>query len=452
MGVELWRRSSRLTPGIPPLSQDDQIHVFFNQSEASVYTDPYRQIQRYGDDLEQIILDAIDQATQSIDVAVQELTLPRIAEALARKANAGVEVRIILENNYSQPWSNRDRNWLSDQDDYTRGKYDNLLALGDQNGDGRISAAEAAAQDAVLILQNAQLPIIDDTADGTKGTGLMHHKFMVVDDRWVMTGSANWTLSGLHGDMVAPESRGNANALLRIDSPELAAIYTDEFQVMWGDGPEGQHDSLFGAPKPARAPRRVDLSGSAVIVQFAPNTANTPWEQTVNGLIEQTLQQAQNSVDLALFVFTEQELADQLAVKAQSGVQVRALIDRSFIYRSYSEALDMLGVTLPDHNCRYEKDNRVWQSPMTAVGYPETADGDKLHHKFAVIDDSIVIIGSHNWSKSANTQNDENILLIQNRTVAQHFQREFERLYRDANLGSTAYLQNKIREAQRDCG
>jgi phosphatidylserine/phosphatidylglycerophosphate/cardiolipin synthase-like enzyme len=447
-----WRAMPALRPTIDVLPQDQHIQVFFNQSAASVYTDPYRHLQRYGDDLEQVILEAIDSATRSIDVAVQELNLPKIAQALRQKARMGVPVRLILENSYNQPWSHRDTGWLAQQDDYTRAKYENLLAFGDANGDGRISPAEAEDRDAILILQKARLPIVDDTADGTKGTGLMHHKFMVVDGRWVITGSANWTLSGIHGDISLPESRGNANALLQIDSPELAKLYTQEFNLMWGDGPGGQTDSVFGAPKPARSPQRVEAPNSSLIVQFAPNSANTPWEQTVNGLIGQALQQAKRSVDLALFVFSDQEIVNRLATRSQTGVQVRALIDRSFVYRNYSEALDMLGVTLPDHRCRYEKNNQPWPRPITSVGYPNLPEGDKLHHKFAVIDQSIVIIGSHNWSQSANTQNDENILLIQNPTVARHFHREFERLYQDANLGSTAYLQNQTAKLRQKCG
>ena len=74
------------------------------------------------------------------------------------------------------------------------------MAFVDINQDGRLSPEEIAQRDALSILAQASIPIIDDTADGTKGSGLMHHKFMVVDRQTVITGSANWTMSGIHGD------------------------------------------------------------------------------------------------------------------------------------------------------------------------------------------------------------------------------------------------------------
>lgn len=154
------------------LPQDPYIQVFFNQAETSFYQDPYRRIRRSGDNLEEVLLNAINQATTSIDVAVQELNLPMLAQALIDKAQTGVSVRVILDNQYSHAWSKRDLNWVRQQDDYSRGKYENLFAFGDIDGNGRVSPDEAAKRDAILMLRQANIPIVDDTDDGTKGSGL----------------------------------------------------------------------------------------------------------------------------------------------------------------------------------------------------------------------------------------------------------------------------------------
>ena len=86
------------------LIQDKFVRAYFNhrQTKTQTFVDPYRQIARSGDDLEAIIIREIATANSSIDLAVQELNLPRIAQALAKKHLAGVEVKVILDNNYSR--------------------------------------------------------------------------------------------------------------------------------------------------------------------------------------------------------------------------------------------------------------------------------------------------------------------------------------------------------------
>lgn len=434
IGSSVWRITAApnsnptLQPALSPLPQDPYIQVFFNQSEASVYTDPYRHIERYGDDLEQIVITAIDQASTTVDVAVQALNLPRVAEALVKSAQRGVNVRLILENQYASP-----------------------------------DPSDPDQTNTLQTLSSGHIPLIDDTADGSKGSGLMHHKFLVIDRHWVLTGSANLTLSGIHGDADEPTSRGNANAFLKIDSPALANLFTAEFNQMWGDGPGAQSDSRFGLkkgnsranvnsqPTVQRISLPTDGTASSITLQFSPSSPKSPWSQSVNGLISRTLSQSTRSIDLALFVFSEQRIANQLETQTQSGTKLRVLIDPAFVYRSYSEALDILGIALPDQRCQLEANNRPWQKPVESVGLSRLPPGDKLHHKFAVIDGKTVIVGSHNWSHAANTQNDEALLVIENAVVAAHFDREFERLYRNSMTGNTPWLQRKAQESQQRC-
>ncbi len=155
-------------------------------------------------------------------------------------------------------------------------------------------------------------------------------------------------------------------------------------------------------------------------------------------------------MNLALFVLTEQPLANILAQRHQKGIEIKALIDPSFAFRYYSEGLDLLGVAL-SNKCRYEPDNQPWQNPINTLGVPDLARGDKLHHKFGLIDDKIVITGSHNWSRAANHQNDEALVIIDNPTVAAHFDREFQYLYRTAKLGLPETIKNRIEQDRKNC-
>ncbi len=435
-----------------PLEQDPFIQVYFNhnQSQGADYKEPYRQLTRPGDNLEQLVVDAISSATSTVDIAIQELRLPKIAQALVQKHQAGVKVRVIIDNSYNRPWSDFIQQEVDKLDTRKKQRYQEFISLADRNGDGKLSEKEIYERDALIILRRAGVPVLDDTADGSQGTGLMHHKFLVVDGYTVVTGSANFTSSGIHGDFNAPESRGNANHLVQIKDTRLANILTEEFNLMWGDGLGGKSDSKFGLQKKIRKPQHLTIGETKVTVQFSPSSPSKPWSYSSNGLISNTLASATDSINLALFVFTEQNLVNSLEVSHRQGVKISALIDPSFAFRYYSEALDLLGVALSS-KCKYEPDNSPWQNPLASVGIPQLARGDKLHHKFAVVDKQIVITGSHNWSNAANHQNDELVLVLENPTIAAHFTREFNRLNQNAILGLPVAIQQKITEQEQSC-
>ena len=435
-----------------PLPQDPLIQAYFNHNlaQGANYTDPYRQEKRPGDNLEQIIIDSIATAEESVVVAVQEFRLPKIAQALAEKKRSGVDVRVIIEDDYRRSWSQYSQAEVNQMTNRDRSRYQAGFNFIDLNGDGTLTAAEIEQRDTLVILKNAGIPILDDTADGSKGSGLMHHKFIVIDQDQLVATSANFTLSGIHGDLNAPATQGNANNLLTIQSRELAQIFLEEFNLMWGDGVGGKPDSQFGLEKKARNFSSLMIGESEVSIHFSPTSKTKPWLESSNGFIGQNLAAANTAVNFALFVFSDQGIVDTLGKVHQNGTQVKGLIDSDFAYRYYSEGLDMLGVTLA-RNCQPENNNNPWASPVSSVGVPELAKGDKLHHKFAVVDQKTVVTGSHNWSASANHTNDEFVLVIKNPKVAAHYEQEFQRLYQDAQLGTPEWLQERVKSQEKEC-
>ncbi|MCT7992519.1 phospholipase D-like domain-containing protein [Laspinema olomoucense] len=420
-----------------PLPQDKYVQVYFNQNRAAEYTEPYREITRLGDDLEQLIVDSIDSATVSVDVAVQEFRLPKIASSLVQKHQAGVRVRVILENSYNQSFSELN----SGSDQRSKERYEELAHLID---------GKPTENDALVILRNAGVPVIDDTADGSKGSGLMHHKFVVVDGREVVVTSANFTTSDIHGDFRYENSRGNPNNLVKVQNQQLAKLFQQEFNLMWGDGPGRKTDSVFGVKKTFRPKQWINLGTSSVAVQFGGTGARVPYEHSVNGSIGQILSRAKTSVDMALFVFSEQKISNVLHERAKVGVNVQALIERSFAHRYYSEGLDLMGVQLPNQKCKFD-DNQLWAPNLAQVGVANLPHGDRLHHKFAVVDGQTVITGSHNWSAAANSSNDETLLVIHSPIVAAHFDREMQQLSDYASYGISDSLQSSLNKKLKRC-
>lgn len=433
------------------LVQNKSVRAYFNHrhTKNQTFTDPYRKIERSGDDLEAIIIQEIATAKFSIELAVQELNSPRIALALAKKHLAGIEVRVILDNNYSRSLAELTSAEINGLNKRDRQKYERFLELVDRDRNGKLSTAEIASRDGISILKQAGIKIIDDTADGSKGSGLMHHKFMVVDRQTVITGSANFTLSGLVGDINNPDSRGNVNHLLIINNNRVADLFSKEFNYMWGNT-DLEITSKFGLAKPWRAPKTISWADGSITVQFAPTSQRQPWSSSTNGAIANVLNKAEKSIDLALFVFSEQELADVLQSKNRAGIAVRGVFDASFAYRYYSEVLDLLGMTAY-FRCQIEDGNNPWVNSLNTVGTARLNPGDKLHHKFTVIDNKTIISGSQNWSKAANRINDEAVVIISNFTVAQHFVREFERLYHDVLLGIPLKKKQKLERQNQEC-
>jgi phosphatidylserine/phosphatidylglycerophosphate/cardiolipin synthase-like enzyme len=421
--------------GSPParLPLPEGIEVAFNHNPASRYRSPIDGRWRQGDDLEAFVLSGIEGAEREILVAIQDLSLPRIAQALAERHRQGVGVRVVLENTYSTPWSEQHPADLTPRERQRRAQ---LQALG--------------GGDAVAILRRAGVPVIDDTADGSAGSGLMHHKFVVIDGREVITGSSNFTASGMHGDPDDPSTRGNVNHLLRLHSRELAALFRLEFERMWGDGPGGAPDSRFGLAKDSGGLRWVRVGDTAVGVLFAPHRPSD--ERNGLRLLEELLQGTRRQLDLALFVFSDQRLGNVVGELHERGVAVRLLADPGFANRFFSEVLDLLGLELPDHRCIVQAENRPRRTPLPGVGTPRLSGGDKLHHKLAVIDRRRVITGSFNWSPSAAHTNDETLLVIDSARLAAHFEAEVDRLWRGAELGVTERLQRKRERMLQRCG
>ena len=431
---------------LPTLPQHPDIQVFFNQNQSSRYTDPYRKVNRLGDNLEKVMIENINQAKSSLDIAVQEFRLPNIANAIVEAKLRGVQVRLILENKYSRAWGELTPADVEKLDRRELDRFREFQKFADINGDGRLSEDELERRDGLYLIKSAGVDWIDDKADGSKGSGLMHHKFMVIDNQVTLFGSANLTMSDIHGDFNNPDTRGNANNLLRINSKDLATRFKQEFDLMWGDGTGKKTDSLFGTNKQSRKIDYLLIGGAQIRIKFSPEPRSAVREQTGNGLIATAISGSQKSVDMALFVYSDEYISKILEERQRNNVQIRALVEPRFAYRDYSATLDMWSLQ-STQDCKSEKSS-AWKQSIKTVGVPNLVSGDTLHHKFAILDRNTVITGSHNWSNAANYINDEVLVVIQNEIVASHYQREYERLYKGATFGPTAKL---VQETSKSC-
>lgn len=120
------------------------------------------------------------------------------------------------------------------------------------------------------------------------------------------------------------------------------------------------------------------------------------------------LNQATRSIDVAMYSFTDSDLAWALVRAHERGVKVRLYLDSEQAAGKYSKS-------------------RFFEGRGLAVRYYR-GEGI-MHHKFAVIDAKTVVTGSYNWTASAEERNRENALIIVDPGIATSYQAEFERLW-----------------------
>lgn len=422
------------------------IESYFNYNQAQSYEEPYRNITRPGDNLEQVILNQIYSAKKSIYLAVQELRLPLVARALVEKYQQGIDVRVVLEHDYNYNVLGQ-RDSGGDQNEYEASKLAELRAFVDLNQNGWFEKEELLKRDAIYILQDAQIPLMDDTADMSAGSGLMHHKFMIVDGVRTIVSTANFTMSCIHGDFTDSESRGNPNSMIVITSTSAAKIFLEEFYQLWGNGRRGN----FGLNKTYRGPQKIKIRNTELTIQFSPTSRRFNWAESVNGLIADEISKAEVSVHSALFAFSDQNLANAMHGVHAKGASIGVIVEPKFAFRDYSELLDLMGLQMLGPSCSYEPDNNPWAFPAETAAMAIPNRGDVLHHKFAVIDGHTTIMGSQNWSDSANHVNDETLIVIKHKKISDNYTKEYERVKKSARIGPPKWLKQSIKQREKDC-
>jgi phosphatidylserine/phosphatidylglycerophosphate/cardiolipin synthase-like enzyme len=154
------------------------------------------------------LIGVINKAQRSLDIAIYELDLDEIGDALLAARERGVAVRLVTDS-------------------------------------------DSLEEDETLIrLEEADLPIVPD-----ERSPIMHNKFVVVDGQAVWTGSWNFTANDTY--------RNNNNGIY-IQSPQLAQNYATEFEEMFSQESFGP-TSLSQTPNP-----RLQLGNTLIETCFAP--------------------------------------------------------------------------------------------------------------------------------------------------------------------------------------
>jgi|GEM_PF-869759 len=268
-------------------------------------------------------------------------------------------------------------------------------------------------QSSVAMLRDSGLHIIQRK----QSSGIMHNKFFVFDARdslqqnpGVFTGSLNFTFTGQNDDW---------NNAIDITNRPLALTYTKEFEEMWGTAGDigDTANAKFGSFKSDNTQHTFIVGGKTVECYFSPSDGT-------NAKIANALSTATSNISFALLSFTRQEIVDSMKKRNKNfNATVRGIMEQADV-------------------------PAVFDSLVTfAQMYKHTSTG-LFHHKYAIIDEgkttAKLITGSHNWSLSANTTNDENTLIIHNDTIVNLYLQEFEKRLKDVGSIITGNIFNDV--------
>lgn len=296
------------------------------------------------DDLREVIVGFIDGAEERLDIAVQELDDPAIADAILEARARGVTVSVVLELDY--------------------------LRAARRQAKPKIPGGKLEInRELHLSLLRSAIRVYSDF-----NTNIFHQKFIVRDRESVLTGSTNFTTTGVEK---------NLNHLVVVHDAGVARIFAREYREIrqghFGKLNEG-HD---------KAPSDVEVSRVPIRVLFAPDHA--PEME-----IMKQMAKADRRVDFAIFTFAKSSgIDDQMLLLRKANKTLRGALDRRMANQKWaaSRPLQAQGVKLS-----------VVPKRGTGVG--------KLHHKLMVIDEQVIIAGSFNYTGPANALNDENIIIL----------------------------------------
>lgn len=228
-----------------------------------------------------------------------------------------------------------------------------------------------------------------DTAFTREVSGLMHNKFFIIDNQYIWTGSTNITDSCM---------TMNANDSIVIISKDLANIYTKEFNQMF------EQEKFHTLKEPSANNEKIPINyKTSVSVYFSPK--DDPVQKGVIPLIQQT----DKTIKIMMFYFTNKKIVAELINAHNRGVNIQIIVDYEPTAENYSaiDALREVGIPVKVEN---------WKG--------------KMHTKTAVFDDKVCVIGSTNWTSTAEYVNDENMLVIDNADIATQITNEFKRLWK----------------------
>lgn len=268
-------------------------------------------------------------------------------------------------------------------------------------------------------------------------SNLQHNKTIVVDGKKckaVVCGSTNYTWRGFFVQ--------NNNAVI-VRGATAVKVFRRAFADYW------EHDSVvgFGATASAAAWQDLGVAGVNAKVTFSPHGKS-------NAVLDQIAKDVLDKTTSSLFY--------SLAFIAQTKGSIREAITeitknkKIFVYGMADRRVGGITLQTPDGNTPPVYPEALKENlPEPFKSEPDglsNGRGTRMHHKFLVIDfdkpTARVYLGSYNFSRPADGENGENLLLIRDRRIAVSYMIEALRIFDHYHFRVLQQDQNARRKLQ----
>jgi len=326
--------------------------------------------------IDEALINLIDDADYSIDIAFMGFNKQNIIDAIKRAYYRGIKIRFVGDASYVK-----------------RGEV------------------------AYVVMENLGIPIVCGNDNS-----IMHNKFGIFDRKLIFFSTANIT----NTDLV----KSYNNAII-IESISVALLFQSEFEQLFsgrfGDAKDEDKNRVFvekqgGTYTNTILIRNTNYGDVELEVYFAPHM------NCVGHMVDH-VNKATNSLYFTIFAFTKDEIGGAFTNKKLEGIDVKGVLDKSQIYGNG-----------PGHEiyrlCSHGVHIRMDGNENTNFHGDAQGGGGRLHSKTMVIDydtdKPVVITGSFNWSNSATRTNDETLVIVKNKQIANLYKKEFDKIWNDS--------------------
>lgn len=320
----------------------------------------------FGDNLEEVVISYINMARENISISAYSFDDPDIARSLISAADRGVRIRMTIDSDY----------WGPEVD---------------------------------LLDSHPNVEVFNDLkSKGYRKHSRQHHsKFIVVDYNVLVSPVRNTVITGSFNFTSVSSSLQYNNIVVVKDNPDVANMYIQEFNEEWGGG-EFEFNasaSRFGRQK-TDPPPYFHQAGN-VEVFFSYSDRNKVKDRISELLLEAT------NVYLCIYSFSTNSELFGVLYNLIDKVEVYGVFDGGQAFGQFS-AFPLLREKKPE-NFVLDGSYRVLHNKYIVLNYNEESP-----------ENAIVVTGSYNFSKNAEENNEENVIIIRNSPLlAKKFMKDF---------------------------